>query len=130
MISLPEAEVYRHPETAPGYGGVLAAIVQRVRDNDDHHSWIAAHSPRTHVTDELPFAAEMGPQRTRAAQKGAVSPAGCRSVPGDRQWIRPHLRVRAIARLRVHSVTGSHLKEKPFALPTPDLVGIVDERSA
>ncbi len=72
----------------------------------------------------------VGPQRTRAAQRGAVSPAGCRSVPGDRQWIRPHLRVRTIARLRVHSVTGSHLKEKPFAPPAPDLVGIVDERSA
>lgn len=40
MISLREAEVYRHPEIAPGYGGVLAVIVQRVRDNAEHHSWI------------------------------------------------------------------------------------------
>ncbi|MFE0697350.1 AAA domain-containing protein [Streptomyces sp. NPDC058869] len=40
VISLREVEVYRHPEIAPGYGGVLAAIVQRVRDNADHHSWI------------------------------------------------------------------------------------------
>ncbi|MDG9722756.1 hypothetical protein [Streptomyces sp. DH41] len=40
VISLREAEVYRHPEIAPGYGGVLAAIVQRVRNNAEHHSWI------------------------------------------------------------------------------------------
>ncbi|MFG3385569.1 AAA domain-containing protein [Streptomyces rochei] len=40
VISLREAEVYQYPEIAPGYGGVLATIVQRVRDNAEHHSWI------------------------------------------------------------------------------------------
>ncbi|MEU1675323.1 AAA domain-containing protein [Streptomyces roseifaciens] len=40
VIALREAEVYRYPEIAPGYTGTLAAIVQRVRDNAERHSWI------------------------------------------------------------------------------------------
>ncbi|MFJ7902229.1 AAA domain-containing protein [Streptomyces sp. NPDC096198] len=40
VIALREAEVYLHREIAPGYAGTLAAIVQRVRDNAERHSWI------------------------------------------------------------------------------------------
>ncbi|SHN14618.1 Protein of unknown function [Streptomyces yunnanensis] len=40
VIALREAEVYRHPEIAPGYAGTLATIVQRVGDNAERHSWI------------------------------------------------------------------------------------------
>ncbi len=82
VISLPEAEVYRHPETAPGYGGVLAAIVQRVRDNADHHSWIAAHSPRTHVTDELPFADPSGTTADAGCPKRRGLACGMQVGPG------------------------------------------------
>ncbi|MFD8936138.1 AAA domain-containing protein [Streptomyces sp. NPDC059578] len=42
VIALREAEIYRHPEIAPGYAGTLAEIVQRVRGNAGHHSWIGA----------------------------------------------------------------------------------------
>ncbi|MEU3614392.1 AAA domain-containing protein [Streptomyces sp. NPDC006872] len=41
VIALREAEVYRHREVAPGYGGTLAAIVQRVHENAERHSWIS-----------------------------------------------------------------------------------------
>jgi very-short-patch-repair endonuclease len=40
VIALREAEVYRHPEVAPGYSGTLAAIVQRVKDGAEHFGWI------------------------------------------------------------------------------------------
>ncbi|MFE5125006.1 AAA domain-containing protein [Streptomyces sp. NPDC056669] len=40
VVALREAEVRQHREIAPGYAGVLAAIVQRVRDNAERHSWI------------------------------------------------------------------------------------------
>nr|WP_237539388.1 AAA domain-containing protein [Streptomyces sp. SID4951] len=40
VIAVREAEVYRHPEIAPGYAGTLAAIVQRVIDGTERYSWI------------------------------------------------------------------------------------------
>ncbi|MFJ1749928.1 AAA domain-containing protein [Streptomyces sp. NPDC088116] len=40
VIAVREAEIYRHPEIAPGYAGTLAAIVQRVIDGTEHYSWI------------------------------------------------------------------------------------------
>ncbi|MFI1502102.1 AAA domain-containing protein [Streptomyces platensis] len=40
VIAVREAEVYRHPEIAPGYSGTLAAIVQRVIDGTERYSWI------------------------------------------------------------------------------------------
>lgn len=40
VIAVREAEIYRHPEIAPGYAGTLAAIVQRVIDGAEHYSWI------------------------------------------------------------------------------------------
>ncbi|MFE3663236.1 hypothetical protein ACFXOR_09745 [Streptomyces sp. NPDC059164] len=79
---LGEAEVYRHPEIAPGHGGFLAAIVQRVRDNADHHSWIAAHSPRTHVTDELPFADPSGTTADAGCPKRRGLACGMQVGPG------------------------------------------------
>ncbi|MGW6901485.1 AAA domain-containing protein [Streptomyces sp. NPDC054919] len=40
VIAIREAEIYRHPEVAPGYSGTLAAIVQRVVEGDEHYGWV------------------------------------------------------------------------------------------
>ncbi|MFG2696396.1 AAA domain-containing protein [Kitasatospora sp. NPDC048407] len=46
IIALREAELYQHPEVAPGYSGTLAAIVQRVQDAAPGLSWIGSLSDR------------------------------------------------------------------------------------
>ncbi|MFF2619909.1 AAA domain-containing protein [Kitasatospora sp. NPDC058046] len=40
VVSLREAEVYQHPEVAPGYSGTLAAIVRKVQDEAVRLGWI------------------------------------------------------------------------------------------
>ncbi|MFC1443128.1 AAA domain-containing protein [Streptacidiphilus sp. N1-10] len=40
IIALREAEHYRHPEIAHGYGGTLATIIQRLKDQADRLGWI------------------------------------------------------------------------------------------
>ncbi|MFD7585668.1 AAA domain-containing protein [Kitasatospora sp. NPDC059811] len=55
VISLREAEVYQHPEVAPGYGGTLAAIVQTVQDEAVRLSWIGR------LPDRAPTAPPLSP---------------------------------------------------------------------
>ncbi|MFG2908049.1 AAA domain-containing protein [Kitasatospora sp. NPDC048286] len=53
VISLREAEVYQHPEVAPGYSGTLAAIVRKVQDEAVRLSWIGRLPDRASVTPPL-----------------------------------------------------------------------------
>ncbi|WP_073809883.1 AAA domain-containing protein [Kitasatospora sp. CB01950] len=46
IIALREAELYQHPEVAPGYSGTLATIVQRVQDAAPALEWIGSLSDR------------------------------------------------------------------------------------
>ncbi|WP_229847403.1 AAA domain-containing protein [Kitasatospora griseola] len=53
IIALREAELYQHPEVAPGYSGTLAAIVQRVQDAAPGLSWIGSLSDHAPVRPPL-----------------------------------------------------------------------------
>ncbi|MFB7380005.1 AAA domain-containing protein [Kitasatospora purpeofusca] len=53
VVSLREAEVYQHPEVAPGYSGTLAAIVQKVQDEAVRLNWIGRLPDRAPATPPL-----------------------------------------------------------------------------
>ncbi|BAJ26868.1 hypothetical protein KSE_10330 [Kitasatospora setae KM-6054] len=46
VIALREAELYQHPEVAPGYSGTLAGIVRKVQEQAPALSWIGSLSDR------------------------------------------------------------------------------------
>ncbi|MER8187982.1 AAA domain-containing protein [Kitasatospora sp. NPDC094015] len=89
VIALREAEVYQHPEVAPGYSGTLAAIVQKVQDAAVRLSWIgklpdraAAGPPLSPVQAEelLTLLREGAGQGTEAA---VFPPADALPTPGQ-----------------------------------------------
>ncbi|MFJ8624905.1 AAA domain-containing protein [Kitasatospora sp. NPDC093550] len=53
VLSLREAEVYQHPEVAPGYSGTLAAIVQKVKDEAVRLNWIGRLPDQAPATPPL-----------------------------------------------------------------------------
>ncbi|MFC5667558.1 AAA domain-containing protein [Kitasatospora misakiensis] len=53
VVALREAEVYQHPEVAPGYSGTLAAIVQKVQDGAVRLNWIGRLPDRVPATPPL-----------------------------------------------------------------------------
>ncbi|MEU5384725.1 AAA domain-containing protein [Kitasatospora cineracea] len=46
VIALREAELYQHPEVAPGYSGTLAAIVRQVQEAAPALSWVGSLADR------------------------------------------------------------------------------------
>ena len=48
--ALRESETYQHPEIAPGYGGTLATIAQRLADTAAQDGWVPGY-----VRDDLPL---------------------------------------------------------------------------
>ncbi|MFG3344174.1 AAA domain-containing protein [Streptomyces sp. NPDC048018] len=81
VISLREAEVYRHPEIAPGYGGVLAAIVQRVRDNAEHHSWIGLVPEGGPTPSSPPLSPAQAAELLSLLREGAAEPRTGGTLP-------------------------------------------------
>ncbi|MCP2311311.1 very-short-patch-repair endonuclease [Kitasatospora paracochleata] len=89
VISLREAEIYQHPEVAPGYSGTLAAIVQKVQDGAVRLNWIGNLPDRSPAAPPLsPVEAEelLALLRDGAGQwtgSGVFRAAGTLPTPGQ-----------------------------------------------
>ncbi|WP_416969871.1 AAA domain-containing protein [Streptomyces sp. 4F14] len=81
VISLREAEVYRHREIAPGYAGTLATIVQRVRDNAERHSWIGLVPDQGPASSVPPLAPAQAAELLTLVRGGAAEPRAGGTLP-------------------------------------------------
>lgn len=78
VISLREAE-YRHRNVAPGYGGTLAEIVERVHTGADKYGWIAPLAET--AGDEPPLTAEQAQELLLLLRDGAGEPRAGGALP-------------------------------------------------
>lgn len=74
VIAFREAEVYQHPEIAPGYAGTLAAIVQRVHDNAERHSWIGLVPDKGPTPSVPPLSPAQAAELLSLLRDGAAEP--------------------------------------------------------
>lgn len=74
VIALREAESYRHGEIAPGYSGTLAAIVQRVHDNAERHSWIGVVPDQELAPSVPPLSPAQAAELLSLLRDGAAEP--------------------------------------------------------
>ncbi|MCX5365523.1 AAA domain-containing protein [Streptomyces sp. NBC_00124] len=81
VIALREAEVYRHREIAPGYAGTLAAIVQRVRDNAERHSWIGVVPDQGPAPSAPPLSPAQAAELLILLRDGAAEPRAGGTLP-------------------------------------------------
>ncbi|MFE9685415.1 AAA domain-containing protein [Streptomyces sp. NPDC006285] len=79
VISLREAEIYRHPEVAAGYSGTLASIVQRVRQGADEYTWIG-HLPDT-AFHSSPLTSAQAQELLVLLRQGAAQPRTEATLP-------------------------------------------------
>ncbi|KUL47395.1 DNA/RNA helicase [Streptomyces sp. NRRL F-4489] len=81
VIALREAEVYRHPEIAPGYVGTLAAIVRRVRENAERHSWIGVVPDDGPTSSVPPLSPAQAAELLSLLRDGAAEPRAGGTLP-------------------------------------------------
>ncbi|MFD7281823.1 AAA domain-containing protein [Streptomyces sp. NPDC059862] len=81
VIALREAEVYRHPEVAPGYAGTLASIVQRVCDKAEHHSWIGLVPDQGPALSIPPLSPAQAAELLTLLRDGAAEPRAGGTLP-------------------------------------------------
>ncbi|MGW2406045.1 AAA domain-containing protein [Streptomyces sp. NPDC001739] len=81
VIALREAEVYRHPEIAPGYAGTLAAIVQRVHENTERHSWIGLVPEQGPAPSVPPLSPAQAAELLSLLREGAAEPRAGGTLP-------------------------------------------------
>ncbi|UGQ11064.1 AAA domain-containing protein [Yinghuangia sp. ASG 101] len=81
VIALREAELYRHPEIAPGYTGTLAEIVQRVRDLTESHSWIGVIPDTGQALSTPPLSPAQAAELLSLLRDGAAEPQRTGVVP-------------------------------------------------
>ncbi|MFE9952966.1 AAA domain-containing protein [Streptomyces sp. NPDC005531] len=80
VIALREAEVYRHPEAAPGYSGTLATIVQRVQEGADRFDWIG-HVPDSSPTRTPPLSPAQAQELLALLREGAGHARAAGTLP-------------------------------------------------
>ncbi|WP_406257366.1 AAA domain-containing protein [Streptomyces chartreusis] len=80
VIALREAEVYRHPEVAPGYAGTLADIVERVQRERERLGWIG-HLPDDTPTQRAPLTVAQAQGLLALLREGVGRPPSSAAVP-------------------------------------------------
>ncbi|MCD9589366.1 AAA domain-containing protein [Streptomyces sp. 8ZJF_21] len=81
VMALREAEIYKHPEIAPGYSGTLAAIVQHVRDNAERHSWIGLVPDEGPTPSVPPLSPAQAAELLSLLRDGAAEPRAVGALP-------------------------------------------------
>ncbi|MEU9123505.1 AAA domain-containing protein [Streptomyces sp. NPDC048506] len=81
VIALREAEVYRHPEIAPGYAGTLGAIVQRVHESTERHSWIGLVPEEGPAPSVPPLSPAQAAELLSLLRDGAAEPRAGGTLP-------------------------------------------------
>ncbi|MGA4545161.1 AAA domain-containing protein [Uniformispora flossi] len=102
VIALREAEVYRHPEIAPGYSGTLAEIVQRVRDLEERHAWIGMVPDLGEASTRPPLAPAQAMELLSLLRDGAGEPRLGGVVPPPETLPSPDDLARTCASSRVN----------------------------
>ncbi|MFI5761301.1 AAA domain-containing protein [Streptomyces sp. NPDC051563] len=101
VIALREAEVYRHPEIAPGYAGTLAAIVQRVQESAGHHSWIGLVPADGPTPSVPPLSPAQAVELLSLLRDGAAEPRAGGTLPDPDGLPSPEALAQALSASRV-----------------------------
>ncbi|MFF4990240.1 AAA domain-containing protein [Streptosporangium saharense] len=101
VIALREAEVYKHPEPAPGYTGTLAAIVQRVQDGADQHGWIGHIPNEGPATSVPPLSSAQAAELLSLLRKGAAEPRTDSALPDPDALPSPEDVAQTLAAVRI-----------------------------
>ncbi|MER5558797.1 AAA domain-containing protein [Streptomyces sp. NPDC002506] len=101
VIALREAEVYRHPEIAPGYAGTLATIVRRVADNAPRHSWIGLVPDEGPTPSASPLSPAQAAELLILLRDGAAEPRTGGTLPHPDSLPAPEVLAQTLAASRV-----------------------------
>ena len=101
VIAIREAEIYRHPEIAPGYTGTLAAIIQRVIDGAEHYSWIGLVPDQGQAASVPPLSPAQAGELLSLLRDGAAELRAEGSLPDPRSLPAPEDLADTLAASRV-----------------------------